>query len=61
MKVGDVMRVKRNQDCTLEEARGQLCIIEILNDRDSIQIRLQGKYIPTHYTQHVNDYHLEAP
>ncbi len=63
MKVGDVMRVRENQDCTSTDACGQLCVIEdfLLNDSYPIRIRIQGIYCGDHYIQHVNERHLEKP
>ena len=61
MKVGDIMRVKVDQECTDPEACGQLCVIESLDSHCYIRIRLQHTYNPEHYTQHVHDFHLENP
>ncbi len=57
MKVGDVVKVKFDQDCTAEEAYGQLCIIESIY-RSDIMIRIQG-HTGAHYIQTVREEHLE--
>lgn len=61
MKIGEVWRVKRDQDCTDPEACGELCVIESTDSHGRIRIRLQSKLWPEHYTQHVNINHLEKP
>ncbi len=64
MKVGQVMRVKMDQDCTSSDACGCLCVVEDINAHDNdypIRIRLQSIHYSDHYTQDVNERHLEKP
>lgn len=57
MKVGDVKRIRNDQDYTCSEARNQLCIIERINNFD-IHVRI-ARSNGTHYKQSVYEYHLD--
>lgn len=58
MKVGDVKRIKGNQDYTVASAQHQLCIIEEI-DRDGIMhVRLETPD-GSHYRQYAREEHLE--
>ncbi len=64
MKVGDVMRVRMDQNCTSSEACGCLCVVEEIDSPNKdypIRIRVQGIHYPVHYTQTVGERHLEKP
>ena len=58
MKVGDIKRVKINQEYTCEEAQDKICVIETMIPDSDISIRIQ-RYDCTHLRQWVKKKHLE--
>lgn len=57
IKVGDIKRVKVDQDFTCEEARGKMGVIETTEPNVDIRIRIQ-RDDGTHITQWVHKHHL---
>ncbi len=59
MMVGDIRRVKNNQEYTCEEARGKMCVIETAEPNMDFRIRIQRDDF-THLNQWAKEHHLEA-
>lgn len=56
MKIGDIKRIKTDQEYTIKSARGRLCVVEkILENGFLVRIEdIDG----THFTQFVKEKHL---
>ena len=58
MNVGDVRRIRNNQDYTISSAQNQLCIIELITPEGSMYVRIENPD-GSHYHQYVEERHLE--
>ena len=58
MNVGDVRRIRNNQDYTTSSAQNQLCIIELITPEGSMYVRIENPD-GSHYHQYVEERHLE--
>lgn len=60
MNVGDIKQIKVNQNCTCEEFRGKMCVIETIEPGRDFRIRIRiQRNDNTHVCQHVWKDHLE--
>ena len=56
--IGDVRRIRNNQDYTTSSARNQLCVVESITLEGSMYVRIENPD-GSHYHQYVEERHLE--